>query len=102
MCGNIERQGCSSASQLDHLASTQKEADTKLLFPATGVSARNPSAVGIFSPDTDVLVLAVLWSCTYESLEGTFRLQTSDFRLQTSDFKLQSSDFRVQTSEFRL
>ena len=57
--------------KVDYLVSAREEADTELLLhgtineteteteTGTEVSARHPSAVDIFSPDTDVLVLAV-------------------------------------------
>jgi len=45
---------------LDHLNSTQEEADTRMLLHALDASQRGATSICIQSPDTDVLVLA-LW-----------------------------------------
>ena len=42
-----------------HLQSTQEEADTKIILDALGASAQGATQLSIFSPDTDVLVLAL-------------------------------------------
>ena len=41
------------------LRSTQEEADTKIILDALDVSAQVATQLSIFSPDTDVLVLAL-------------------------------------------
>lgn len=42
-----------------HLASTQEEADTKIILHAVDATANGATSVRIHSPDTDVLVLAI-------------------------------------------
>ena len=49
------------ATQRDvrHLRSTQEEADTKIILHALNASAQGTTQLSIYSPDTDVLVLAL-------------------------------------------
>ena len=49
------------ASHMDisHLANTQKEADMKIILHAVHIAAFGATTVHIFSPDTDVLILAI-------------------------------------------
>ena len=42
-----------------HLRSTQEEADTKIILHALDASAQGATQLSIYSPDTDVLVLAL-------------------------------------------
>ena len=42
-----------------HLRSTQEEADTKIILHALDASAQGPTQLSIYSPDNDVLVLAL-------------------------------------------
>jgi hypothetical protein len=44
---------------VSHLESNQEEADTKLLLHAVDATASGASKISIYSPDTDVLVLAL-------------------------------------------
>lgn len=44
---------------LEHLASPQEEADTKMILHAVDATSRGATQISIFSPDTDVFVLAL-------------------------------------------
>ena len=51
---------CSSNRlNVDHVKSSQEEADTKSILHAVDASARGASMLSIQSPDTDVFVLAI-------------------------------------------
>lgn len=51
----------SNKLSVEHLASTQEEADTRMLLHAIDATERGATSIRIQSPDTDVLVLA-LWN----------------------------------------
>jgi hypothetical protein len=55
-CGDCK----SNRFSVDHLKSSQEEADTRMLLHALDASQRGAKTICIQSPDTDVLVLA-LW-----------------------------------------
>jgi hypothetical protein len=46
---------------VEHLTSSQEEADTRMILHAIDATDRGATSIQIYSPDTDVLVLALCW-----------------------------------------
>ena len=53
---------CSRAYSIDELKSNHEEADTKIILHSIFASRRGATQLHIYSPDTDVFVLALWWS----------------------------------------
>ena len=54
------RDACQATHKdVTHLQSSQEEADTKIILHATDATSDGATEIRIYSPDTDVLVLAL-------------------------------------------
>ena len=69
----------SNKLSVEHLASTQEEADTRMFLHAIDATKRGATSLSIHSPDTDVLVLA-LWNFASLCDETSVVVGTGDKR----------------------
>ena len=68
-------QALCNTMNVEHLCSTQEEADTKLLLHAIDATCRGSTEMWIYSPDTDVFILCILCIRRSQDLpESTFFL----------------------------
>ena len=72
----------SNRGNYDHLASSQEEADTKIILHASDAAKRQLSSLCVYSADTDVLVLL---TAKFHSLPQTAVMETGRRRVNIGD-----------------